>query len=245
MGTRRRTLRETATQEDLHECRGGRQAAMVAREDDMRRILVGLCAGMLMTTAGASTALAAPPEKFTQPVVLVSPDFELGLVLFINVDRETMCTPEQVAFEEAFLEWLEGGEIGDPPEGPADPDGFEPVSFTAKETGQGALIQLVKGSGLYAEIWEMDADAPGIGPCTDTDGAMRRIGAGTASFIINDNDLFGTGTRGNAFGDRGVINLVDDDGNAVRYTWKFHVNSRCHFDEEEGPACLIAGSALR
>ena len=64
-----------------------------------------------------------------------------------------------------------------------------------------------------AEIWELDADAPLIGPCTDTDDALHLIGSGTARFMGNDNDLFGSGTRGNAFGNRGVLNLVDDAGN--------------------------------
>ena len=61
----------------------------------------------------------------------------------------------------------------------------------------------------------------------------------------NDNDLFGSGTRGNAFGNRGMVNIVDEDGNRLRYSWRFHVNSRCHAPEDGQPACLIEGSSLR
>jgi hypothetical protein len=214
-------------------------------EGDMRRVLLGLCTGILLAGSSAASALAAPPEKFTEPIILVSPDFDLGLVLFVNTDRETMCTPEQVAFEEAFLAWIEGGEVGDPPASPADPEGLVPVSFLVKETGKGAVVQHILGSNLPAEVWEMDPDAPGIGPCTDTDDVLNRIGTGTAKFRANDNDLFGSGTRGNAFGDRGVITLVDDAGNRLRYSWMFHVNSRCHIDGDETPMCLVEGTALR
>jgi hypothetical protein len=207
-------------------------------------MVLSLCAGILLTASTGVSALAAPPDRFTEPILLISPDFELGLVLFVNMDRETLCTPEQVAFEEDFLAWIEGGEVGDPPEPPQDPEGFKSVSFLVKETGKGAIVQHIRASGLPAEVWEMDPDAPGIGPCTDTDGVLTRVGAGTASFRANDNDLFGSGTRGNAFGDRGVIRLIDEDGDALRYSWRFHVNSKCHVDDDESPVCLIAGSAL-
>ncbi len=211
----------------------------------MRRSILSLCAAATMIVATAVPAMAGPPDKFSAPAWFAFPDFNLGLVVFMNMDRETVCTPEQIAWEEAFLAWLEGGEVGDPPEPPVDPDGFDLVSFQEKETGQGAIVQLFKGSGLVAEIWELDADAPGIGPCTDTDDAMHLIGSGTARFVGNDNDLFGSGTRGNAFGDRGKIDVVDDAGNSHRYSFRFHINSRCHAAEDGEPACLIDRSSLR
>lgn len=211
----------------------------------MRRGVLGLFAAGLLAMSGAATALAAPPARFSEPILLLFPDTNLRLVVLINIDRASICTPEQVAWEEAFLDWLEGGEVGDPPEGPADPEGFDLVSFQELETGPGAVVQLFKASGLYVEIWEMDADAPLVGPCTDTDDAMHLIGSGTAAFIGNDNDLFGSGTRGNAFGDRGVANVEDDEGNRFRYSWLFHINSRCHAPEDGPPSCLIERSSLR
>ncbi len=211
----------------------------------MRRGILGLAAAAALAISAAGPALAAPPARFTAPALFLFPDFNLGLVVLINIDRETICSPEQVAWEEAFIAWLEGGEVGDPPEPPIDPDGFDGIAFLEKETRQGAVVQLFKASGISAEIWELDADAPGIGPCTDTDDAMRLIGSGTARFIANDNDLFGSGTRGNAFGDRGVITVQDDEGNASRYSWLFHVNSRCYAPEDGPPACLLERSSLR
>ena len=68
---------------------------------------------------------------------------------------------------------------------------------------------------------------------------MHLIGSGTARFMANDNDLFGSGTRGNAFGNRGVANSWTTAGNRFRYSWLFHVNSRCHAPEDGAPACLV------
>lgn len=211
----------------------------------MRRRVISLCAAAVLAISAAGTALAGPPERFTAPLLFLFPDTNLGLVVLINIDRETICSPEQVAWEEAFIAWLDGGEVGDPPEPPVDPDGFDPVAFQEIETGQGAVVQLFNASGLYVEIWELDADAPLVGPCTDTDDAMHLIGSGTAGFIVNDNDLFGSGTRGNAFGDRGIANIEDDDGNSFRYSWLFHVNSKCYAPDDGPPACLIERSSLQ
>lgn len=211
----------------------------------MRRGFISLAAAGVLAISAAATALAGPPARFTEQTLFLFPDTNFGLVVLINTDRETYCSPEQVAWEEAFIAWLEGGEVGDPPEPPAEPDGFAPVAFQQKETGQGAIVQLFKASGLAVEIWELDSDAPLVGPCTDTDDAMNLIGSGTARFMGNDNDLFGSGTRGNAFGDRGMATIEDADGNRLRYSWAFHVNSRCHAPEDGLPACLIERSSLR
>ncbi len=211
----------------------------------MRRGILGLGVAAMLVLASAVPAAAAPPTSSREPILFLFPDFDLGLVVLINTDRETYCTPDQVAWEEALLAWLEGGMVGDPPEPPAEPEGFDLVSFKQKETGKGAVVQQFKGSGLSVEIWELDADAPGIGPCTDTDDAMHLIGSGTARFIGNDNDLFGSGTRGNAFGDRGTASIVDDEGNRLRYSWWFHINSRCHGPDDGPPACLLVGSRLQ
>ena len=211
----------------------------------MRRGILSLAAAAVLAMSAAATALAAPPVKFTAPALFLFPDFNLGLVVLINTDRETICSPEQIAWEEAFLAWLEGGEVGDPPEPPIDPDGFDDVAFKHKETGQGAVVELVKARGLAIEIWELDADAPGIGPCLDTDDAMHLIGSGTGGLSVHDNDLTGSGTRGNAVGNRGVVNVVDDDGNSFRYAFRFHLSSRCHAPEDGPPACLIERSSLR
>jgi hypothetical protein len=211
----------------------------------MRNRVLSLMGAAVLALAGAAPALAGPPTRFSEPILFSFPDTTLGLVVLINIDRASICTPEQIAFEEALIDWLEGGEVGEPPEPPADPEGFDLVSFQQLETGQGAVVQLFKASGLYVEIWEMDADAPLVGPCTDTDDAMHLIGSGTARFIANDNDLFFSDTRANAFGDRGIANISDDEGNRFRYSWMFHINSRCFAPEDGPPACLIQRSSLQ
>jgi len=193
----------------------------------------------------AGPAAAAPPDKHQDPFFFLAPDPNLGLVVFINMDRATYCTPAIVDWEEAFIDWLDGGQVGDAPEFPGAPDGFDLVRIQEKETGQGAVVQLLRGSGLATELWEMDADAPLIGPCTDTDDALHRVATGTATFMNNDNDLFGSGTRGNAFGNHGLAFLQDEDGNAVKYSFRFHVNSRCHATEDGEQACVIDSSTLQ
>jgi hypothetical protein len=211
----------------------------------MRSRVLGLCAAALLSVGAATPALAGPPARLEEPIPITFPDTNLGLVVFINIDRETYCTPEIIAFEEALIAWLEGGEVGDPPEFPGEPEGFDTISIKSKETWQGAIVQQFKGSGLSIELWEMDADPPLVGPCTDTDDAMNLIASGTARFMSNDNDLFGSGTRGNAFGNRINAQLEDDEGNAYRYSSRFHFASRCHAPDDAPPACLIDRSRLQ
>jgi hypothetical protein len=208
----------------------------------MRRSVFGLAVAALLTAVGAVPAMAGPPAKFQVPLTILFPDTNLGLVVMINTDRASYCTPEVVAWEEAFIAWLEGGEVGDPPAEPTFPDGFEPISIQEVETGKGAIVSQTSASGLKIEIWELEADAPLVGPCTDTDDNLDRVGVGTVSYHGNDNDLFGSGTRGNAFGDRGQARLVGDDGSSLSYSWLFHTNSRCFAPEDGPPSCLIERS---
>jgi hypothetical protein len=211
----------------------------------MRRSVTGLGAAALLAVVSAVPALAGPPAKFQVPLTILFPDTSLGLVVMINTDRASYCTPEVVAYEEAFIAWLDGGEVGDPPAEPAFPEGFQLISIQEVETGKGAIVSQTKASGLAIEIWELEADAPLVGPCTDTDDNLNRIGGGTVSYQGNDNDLFGSGTRGNAFGDRGHAKLVGSDGSSLEYAWLFHINSRCFSPEEGPPKCLIERSSLR
>jgi hypothetical protein len=211
----------------------------------MRRRLSALLAAATLVLTFAGSASAGPPDRFEDPFAVIFPDLQNELVVFINSDRATACTADVVAWEAAFLAWLEGGEVGPEPPLPEFPGGLDPIAIQAHETAQGAVIYLAKGSGLTMELWEMDADAPLIGPCTDTDDAMHRIAVGTGSYLGNDNDLFGSETRGNAFGDRGQGYLTDDAGNAYRYAWLFHINSRCYAPEDGPPACLLELATLQ
>ena len=93
----------------------------------MRRAILSLCAAAVLALASAVLGAGRAARQVHGADLFLFPDFDLGLVVFINMDRETFCTPEQVAWEEAFLAWLEGGEVGDPPEPPVEPDGFDLV----------------------------------------------------------------------------------------------------------------------
>jgi len=84
-----------------------------------------------------------------------------------------------------------------------------------------------------------DPPRPFIGPCLDTDDDGAFLASGTTSYHANDNDLFGTGTRGNSFGNRGSASLTGADGTPYTYSWRFHVNSECYTPEGGPPACLM------
>jgi hypothetical protein len=174
------------------------------------------------------------------------PDLVNELAVFINTDRATYCTTEVVAFEEDLVDWINGGFQGPPPAEPAFPEGFDTITVQQKETGKGAIVALAKGSGLVIELWELDAEAdrPFVGPCLDTDDKLNRVARGTTTFRGNDNDLEGSGTRGNAFGDQGNAN-VSANGDRYRYSWKFHLNDRCYAPEDGPPACLIDRAKLQ
>lgn len=211
-----------------------------------RRALTMLLAGMLAAVMIAPAA-AAPPDRFEEPFTILFPDFENELVVFVNTDRAAYCTPEVVQWENDLIAWLEGGQVGEPPPEPVFPDGFDGISVQAKQTGQGAIVALVKGSDLNLELWNIDSEEnrPLVGPCTDTDDDGSFFAAGTVSFQSNDNDLFGSGTRGNSFGDQGKGDVTDADGNEYSYSWKFHINDRCYEPDDGPPACLIDTATLK
>lgn len=206
----------------------------------------------LLVLALAAPAAAAPPQKSQEAFWRGFPDFELGLVILVNQTRANFCTDEVVAWEEDVIQWIEdyddwvdAGEP-DPPGEPPFPDdpvggfpmGIGTISVQSKETGKGAIVQHEMARGLVAEIWPMVASAPGVGPCTDTDPGDDPL-VGIGDFSYNDNDLEGSGTRGNAWGERGTVRA---EGH--RYTWRFHTNSRCYAPPFESPRCEIVMSSF-
>ncbi len=221
----------------------------------MRRAMSLIGAAALLLALSVPTA-AAPPTKFAENFTILFPDVERGLVIFINTTRDEYCTPAVVAYEEAVIQWIidwdawfEGGQVGPEPPFPdvpagGFPEGNDPILTQIKETGQGALVRHQRARGLVAEIWPMIENPPLVGPCTDTDPGDTPL-VGMAQYQGNDNDLFGSGTRGNAFGDRGTITGRDADGEPFRYSWRFHLNSRCYVPEGGEPACLIDTSSFQ
>ncbi len=210
----------------------------------MRRILILLMAlALLVVGVSAASAASGPPERTTETFPIIFPDFENGYAVFINTTRDIICTPEQVAFEE----WILGGEIGAPPGPGFQFEGIDPIAVQSKTVGDGVIVNLAKGSNLPTELWVLDDPVDlGVGPCTDTDDKMEMFAEGTSSWQGNDNDLFGSDTRGNAFGDRGKASLTGvEDGQSYTYTHRFHINSRCYEPEAGPPACLLDSASLR
>jgi hypothetical protein len=217
---------------------------------------------MLMTLALVAMAVpvgAAPPERSDEPIAFGFPDFENGYAVFVNTSRAAVCTQEQLDKEQAILDWEadfeDWVEAGNPPEDFPDPrppgDYFFPpddlIPVKGKATGKGAIVFQAKGSDLYIELWVLDDEEHlGVGPCTDTDDSDEMFATGTTRYRSNDNDLFGSETRGNAFGDGGkaALTAVADSQNYT-YNWVFHINSRCHGPEFGPPACLVERASLR
>lgn len=210
----------------------------------MGRRLGVLVGAFIIVGALVAPAVAGPEqravERFEEHWFAGFPDPEQGLVVMLNITRDQWCTDAQVADELAFLAWLEGGEVGPPPEPTAEePEGIELATVSLIETGQGAIVHTVRAKGIVMEVWTLDEGAALVGPCTDTDDSEAPYATGTAQFRYNDNDLFASGTRGNAFGDHGHAVLTTADGDTLHAHWRFHVSDRCYAPDDGPPACLI------
>lgn len=210
----------------------------------MRRTLILLMAlALLVVGVSSANAASGPPERTTETFPILFPDFDNEVVVFINTTRATICTPEQIAFEE----WILDGAEGQPPGPGFEFEGIDPIAVQSKMVGDGVFVTLAKGSNLHTELWVLDNPADlGAGPCTDTDDKMEMFADGTSRWQGNDNDQLGSDTRGNAFGDRGKASLTGvADGQSYTYTHRFHLNSRCYVPEAGPPACLLDSAALR
>lgn len=220
----------------------------------MRRLIPLAVGALAVTGLVAPSAVAGPPDRFEVPIAITFPDFENGFVVLANTTREAVCTDEQVAFEESvlaweeeyledFLAWIEAGNdpgefVPQPPEPSGGVDGDALLSVQQKSTGKGAIVERVSGRDLGIEIWQLDEGAPGIGPCLDSQ-SETLLGSGTADVWSKDNDLFVSGTRGNAFGNDLRASLVSPDGESFKYFSRFRLNDRCHVPDDGPPACLI------
>ena len=228
----------------------------------MRKLLMAAVVGALVMTVAAVPAGAGPPDRQEINVSLDFPDFENGFVVFVNTTRDAVCTDEQVAAELALIEWFPvWGEaffryldenMGDPtgfegefpPFEPPRPDGIDSFVVMQKVTGKGAIVDSARGSNVHIELWRQGEEPPGVGPCTDTMGVTEPFATGTGMARANDNDLEGSGTRGNAFGNHVVATLSTADGSPFHYHSRFHLNSRCHGGEFEPPSCLLEWTKL-
>ena len=210
-----------------------------------RRVLITLLAGLMVGVMIAPVS-ASPPDKFEAPSTFGFPDYENGLAVFINTSRDAECTEEVMAWEHEVADWVAGGFNGPPPPEPEFTPGIELVSIKLQETGQGAIVGHISESDLYMEVWTLDdpENQFGVGPCTDTDDQGTFLASGSTSYKGQDNDVFGSRTRGNSFGNQGKASLTDTGGNDWSYKWKFHLNYSCHVPEFGPPACLSEPGTL-
>ncbi len=222
----------------------------------MRRLMISVFASLAML-ATVVPAVADPAETAQLPLIINFPDTENRKVIFMNTTREDVCTDDQVAAEEAYIDWLvnevipwseyltfieEGGtddewidefgeippEPGPEPEFPEEAEGLVPLQTVLKQTRNGAVVSAIQGKKLHVEVWELDEETFVIGPCTDT-ASERLYASGTGSVNANDNDLLGFEghTRANAWGHMIHAALTDVDGNTVRFKSRFHFNTGC------------------
>ena len=214
----------------------------------MRRLVVSV-ATLLLALAMMPAATAAP-VAVEDPFPFTAPDFDNGLVIFVNTDRASFCTPEQVAFEQAVQDWLDG-EMQDPfPDEPA-PVGFVGLPAYLLDTPMG-VIATTRGKvrGLTMELWRIDdpADQLGIGACLDTNDANELFASGTGSFSGLTTDYFGEVFGGEvprpSFLDRtrGDGTVTTPDGDSYHYSWSFRQHIPC---DGPGPRCEAANFRLR
>jgi hypothetical protein len=140
---------------------------------------------LIMTGTSAPAVAHASRSTHDDTTVTVRPatarlsDGDNNLLVFINKSRASLCTDERIAYEQAFIAWLDGGQQGDPPTEPASSQqGVKPVRFTQR-VDRDVTTFSVDGPNLPVEVWRQEDDPDGI-DCTATDGP----GAG----------LFATGT---------------------------------------------------
>jgi len=162
----------------------------------MRRVVVVLLALALGVIVTAGPAAADPPERFEEPFVFVFPDFEHGVWVFSNIDRDFVCSDGAVGF-------LGVGE------------------FQVVETVD-ALVLRIKAldspTWLHPIVGEL---GPDFNPCDNS--AEEATFSGSVDARANDNDGPNQGARANAFGDRARGVVYDADGAAYQYGWTFKV----------------------
>ena len=208
-----------------------------------RTVLCGLAVLMVL---GAAPASAAPPERTAIPLAFTGPDLDNDLVIFLNTSREAYCDEEQVEYELAAAEWLEGGMVGPPPGEDLQPAvGFEAIPAKLVATAKG-LIATARASDLHMELWRLDdsEDQLGIGACLDTDDQDELVATGTSTFKGFINDLEGGELRPTSIDHtQGRAQVTGVDGTTYRYAWFFHQHVPCV--DGPGPRCEVARFDLR
>jgi hypothetical protein len=167
----------------------------------MRNIIAACLAAVILTGASARVSTANAPQTVPEPIfTLVWPDIDNGVAAFWNITRDAFCS------------WAAGGFAGPPPV-------IEPVPVEYVEVHSGAILSRWHAT-RPIELWRLDEGAP-VDPCLDTDGTFEPWATGSGTGTWNDNDVFASGTRGNAFGGLGSAIVTDDSGGEWSYKVAF------------------------
>lgn len=211
------------------------------------RRLSALIAAMALLAVPAGPAVAGgPPVTFNDPFAFTAPDYVHGLAIFVNTSRDSFCVPEQVAREQAIVDWILGGMVDPFPEGVMErPEGFTTWTPQLIDSPKGAIAHL-RESGQYLELWTLDQpeDSFGVGACLDTDDSGELFATGTASVKATATDLFETGARPHAldhFSGKGEV--VATDGTAYSYSFFYHQLVPC--DPDKPPRCEVVRNVLK
>ena len=203
-----------------------------------RSITLVLCALLLATAA--VPAHAGPPDRFEVNFIPNFLDLENGFVVIVNGTRDILCTDEWTQWEVDLIAWIEGGEVGPPPQTPPDRVGLDTIDVQRPDIKSGAVTSLGRGADLYFEMWTIDAfDQLGfVGPCLDTDDSGELFATGTADWMFHASDLAFTDTRALVFRATIDASVTDAAGNEYNYRLNFHDNLTCLDNTNVWQACF-------
>lgn len=171
----------------------------------IRRAAVALAAGALTLAPTANTAAAIPPHaEEIASILAVFPDFDNGLVGYLNVTREAFCA------------WEANGYAG-----PA-PLLNETSPAWARVTGTGELSGVARDQ-LHLELWPMDANAAGVSSCADTSDATEPFATGSADVRASDRGVDDTDDGHGAYAADMTIHAALTGPDGSRYGYHLHV----------------------
>lgn len=188
------------------------------------------CAALLMGALVPAHAVPATHTEVFDDVYTIAADGTNELAAFVNTTRDTYCTPEIVAFENALVAWL-ATDRSTP--GPTFPGHLADRSVTASLMAVGGgIFRLTASTQVPVQLWTFEggksyAEGNLVQPCVDTDGIVdgsdqvtepgQLLAEGEGTLTSKDNDANGTGPRTNIWGDRLTASLSGPGG---KYTYR-------------------------
>jgi hypothetical protein len=189
---------------------------------------VTLAAGLAVSGAAGPASAGADQGRYEGPATVARWYFDddVNGVVFLNMDRDAECTEEYVAWEQAMVEWYEAGNEGEFPVAPPEdsPSGVDMVTWhdvmLPNVHDRDVLLEQSMAEGVHAELWTFHDGIQSPDdlrtPCLDTQGG-ERVATGTGGWRLVDNDVFGSGSRGNAWTWTHYATLTGSDGS----TWEY------------------------